>query len=304
MKSARPKSPGLIVVGRNSYIGGHLLEHAKRACLENVIGLASADCNFLDAKAVGHFFQSLKPSEYTVVFLAVVNKQVRNSFDSFVENVTMVQNLAAGCRFANVTSLIYCSSVDVYGNRPVVPITERSPIAPDTWYGLAKYVGEWMLLSAGEMDCPVTALRIPGIYGRGKNDPSVIGRMVADVRRTGKIRVHGEGVFRRDYVFNGDIARLVLSLGDVKYHGVLNVATGEGRPVLDVARAVGQALGRKFQIVHEPADASRDFDLVFDNSRLRSVFPDFCFTDLRSGVRSYLAGGAAASSATKGPDYR
>lgn len=302
MKSARLKKPGLIVVGRNSYIGGYLLEHAQRAGLKGVIGLASADCNFLNATAVSKFFKSLRPGEYTVVFLAVINKQVRNSFDSFVENVTMVRNLAAGCRLANVASLIYFSSVDVYGNQPDVPITESSPIAPDTWYGLAKYAGEWILSSSRELDCPVTVLRIPGIYGLAKNDPSVIGRMAADFKRTGRIRIHGRGCFRRDYVFVGDIARLVLALGGAKHNGVLNVATCRSRPMLEIARTVGEALGGRVDIVHEPANASRDFDLVFDNSRLRSVLPDFRFTDLRAGMRSYLTGGAATASATKGAD--
>jgi len=288
MNASAPTPPGLIVVGRNSYAGGWLLEHAQRAALPNVIGLASADCNFLDAEAVTRFFASLAPGEYTVVFLAVVNKQVRNSFESFLDNVTMVRNLVAGSRQAQVASLIYFSSVDVYGNRPVVPITERTPVAPDTWYGLAKYCGEWMLSGSGELDCPVTILRIPGVYGPARNDPSVIGRMAAELRRTGTIRIHGDGRFKRDYVFTGDVARLVLALREVKYNGVLNVATGHSRTLLETAQTIGSVLGGAFEIVHEPADASRDFDLVFDNARLRSLFPDFVFTDLATGVRSYL----------------
>jgi UDP-glucose 4-epimerase len=279
--------PGLIVVGKDSYIGGCLFEHAKRTGVPNLIGLGLADCNFLNREAVLHQFRSLPPGDYQMVFLAVINKSADVSYRAFVDNVAIVENLKAACATGRISSLIFFSSVDVYGNQPVLPISEETRLAPDTWYGLAKQVGEWMLLASGEVRCPVTVLRIAGIYGHAPNDRSVISKMVATLRKEGKITIHGAGTARRDFVHVGDVCRLVLQLLPKKTQGVLNVATGRSLSVNEVAHQVGQAMGGRFEIVHGPADASRDFDLVFDNRRLRQLLPGFAFTELSAGLRSY-----------------
>src|SRR6266850_6283274 len=128
----------LLVVGRRSYVGGCFAAYAQ-ARQPGTMALSSQDCNFLDREQVLSFFRSVGQEPLTVVFCAVINKSPANSFASLCDNLAMVNNLIDGAALANVESLIYLSSVDVYGNRPQVPLTEESSINPDTWYGLAKY---------------------------------------------------------------------------------------------------------------------------------------------------------------------
>ncbi len=277
----------VLIVGRNSYIGGYLSQYAKRRGLD-VTAIGSAECNFLNLKEVAEFFSARAARPHTVVFLAVVNKSVENSFKSYRDNVSIVRHFIDGCRRVDVRSIVYFSSVDVYGRRPPLPITEHSPITPDTWYGLAKYTCEWMLRSSGEVRCPVTILRIPGVYGRWDGDRSVIGRMVGAARKEGRIVVRGSGERLRDYVYVDDVARLVEALNPLKYDGVLNVATGVSRSVLEMARLVCRVLGRQVEIVHEAPDEEREFDLSFDNRALTAVLPGFQFSGLEVGIQTYL----------------
>jgi UDP-glucose 4-epimerase len=277
----------LLVVGATSYIGAAFTAFARgRGATVRAIG--SRDCDFRDRAQVMRVFASLDDGAWRVVFFSVVNKSVRNSYDDYLENVAMVRHLVEAMARHPVAGLVYFSSADVYGRRPPVPIDEDSPIAPDTWYGLAKYCGEWMLREPGAVACPVTILRIPGVYGAGPRDPSVIGRMVAGIRGDGRIVVRGDGTALRDYVHVDDVCRVVDALLARGHAGVLNVATGQSVPVIEVALTVGASLEVSFEIVHEPAERTREFDLVFDTSRLRATLPGFKFRTLDEGVRGYL----------------
>jgi nucleoside-diphosphate-sugar epimerase len=279
----------LVIVGRNSYIGNFFAGYAA-ARGADVIAVSSADCNFLEAGQVARFFAALGDEPCTIVALAVINKSVENTYRSHLQNLTIVRNLIDGHRLAHVESMVWFSSVDVYGVRPPLPITEETPVAPDTWYGLAKYSGEWMLGCSGEVACPVTILRIPGIYGPAPNDRSVIGRMVAGIRERRRVVIRGSGRSLRDYVHVGDVAALLEQLIPLRHHGVLNVATGESRTILEIADLLRDVLREEFEIVRGEADREREFDLVFDNRRLTALLPDFQFADIASGVASYRRG--------------
>jgi nucleoside-diphosphate-sugar epimerase len=275
----------LILIGKNSYIGRYLT--AKWAAQNQpCLALSSRDCDFLKTRQVCDFFDTLDDAAtHTVVFLAVINKPV-NTFQAFLRNIRMVENLILGMKRARIGSVVYFSTVDVYGLAPVLPITEQTKMAPDSWYGLAKQVSEWMLLSAGAVACPVTVLRLPGIYGSAPNDHSVVGRMVSDIRTTHRATIHGTGTTLRDHVYIYDLWRLVDRLVKLGHHGVLNVATGEGRSLIDILRLIGRVLNLNFEIEFAGED-KRCFDLKFDIGILKALLPDFKFSDMTVGLASY-----------------
>lgn len=278
----------LIIIGKNSYIGSYFSKYAS-SIGSSVISLSSLDCNFLEVTEVREFFTSLSNTEvYTIVFLATINRWVDNSFNSFNHNLQIVNNLITGCQLANIHSIIYFSSVDVYGSKPILPITEETKVNPDSWYGLAKYACEWVLLSSGQIQCPVTVLRIPGIYGNSKNDRSVVSKMVSSLKNNRKVVIKGTGKNQRDYVYINDLCLLLQSLLPLKYQGILNIATGRSTPINEIVQMAGKILSIEFEIIYESADSTREFDLMFDISLISSLVPNFRFTHLEEGIQSYL----------------
>ena len=276
----------LLIVGDTSYIGSYIARLSERAGAR-VIGVSRQVCDLLDAEQCAHFFAGLPPEKWTVVFLSVINKTAGNDYDAFERNVRMVRNFAQAQRSASIDGVVYFSSVDVYGRNPEIPITENSQIQPDTWYGLAKYDCEWILRSSGDVECPVTILRIPGVYGPAKNDRSVIGQLVRSICDRNAVSIRGSGQALRDYVFIGDVAEIVRRLATAQHEGVVNVATGKSHSIQELALLAGEVLNQEFQIEREPADSAREFDLVFDNRRLLSLTAGFTFTDISNGLRSY-----------------
>jgi len=285
-----PPDQRVLIIGSTSYVGRCLTEYANRNGAL-VTAVSSTHCNLLDTASACAFFGALdRGTAYDLVLLSVVNKDVANDYASYLDNVRMARNFmqavsGAGARIKSVT---YVSSVDVYGRRPALPLTENSQIAPDTWYGLAKYCCEWMLKTSGEIPCPTTVLRIPGIYGRGHRDRSVIGRFVRSMQDSRRVAISGSGQTLRDYTYVEDLCRLILQVIALRPGAIVNVASGASRAVVEIAKLVGAVLGQEFEIVPGEEDTERDFDLVFDNQGLRTLLPDFRFTELRRGIESYL----------------
>ena len=254
-----------------------------------VHAISSADCDFRDSAAVKQMFCALPDAPVTVVFCAVINKWKALSYQAYSENTALIYNFVRYYKLAPVKRIIYFSTSEVYGRRPLTPITEDTCIDPDSWYGLAKYVGEWSLLSSGEVKCPVTVLRIPGIYGAWSNDHSVIGKMVRALKERGSVEVTGSGNTLRDYVFLPDLSDVVIQLLSTTHHGIINVGTGESVTISSIGEAVCRAFGMAERVTPIAADTTRAFDLVFDTSTLRRVLPEVSFTKLDTGIRSYVS---------------
>ena len=277
----------VLIIGKNSYVGEFLCQHfsAKGA---DVVAVGSSDCNFLDSSPVHKLFKSLGEKPFAIIFLAVVNKNVENSYSAFLNNVQMAWNLVSGARDANFESVVYFSSVDVYGRAPKLPMSETTPLDPDTWYGLSKSTSEWIVREELGSKFPTCLLRIPGIFGHSRNDRSVIGRLIATIRKEGKVYIHGNGKLLRDYVFAPDLCRVVERLVMCKASGTFNVATGTSVSLLQILEAIRKALGIDFEIVHLPTNAERSFDMRYDISRLSAAIGNFDFSPLSAGIRSYL----------------
>jgi UDP-glucose 4-epimerase len=277
----------VLIVGKNSYVGEFLCHHvASQGARLTAVG--SSDCNFLEADSVQHLFQTLGGEPLTVLFLAVVNKDVRNSYFALLDNVKMAWNLVSGARDANVESLTYFSSVDVYGRSPKLPMTEATSLDPDTWYGLSKSTCEWIVREELRSKCPTCILRIPGIFGPSHNDRSVIGRFVSSIRQEGKVNLHGDGEVLRDFVFAPDLCRVIERLISRKASGTYNVATGTSHSLRQILEKIHQTLEIDFEIVHLPANPERNFDMCFDVTKLSAALGEFEFSPLDAAIRHYL----------------
>lgn len=293
MKAQLSNSPesiqgrNVLIVGKNSYIGEFLCEHfsARGAA---IVAVGSSDCNFLDSASVHELFKSFGGRPFTIIFLAVVNKDVENCYSAFLKNVQMAWNFVSAARDANVESVIYFSSVDVYGRAPKLPIKETTLMNPDTWYGLSKFSSEWIVWKELGSKVPTCLLRIPGIFGHSHKDRSVIGRLIATIRKEGKACIHGDGKLLRDYVFVPDLCEVVERLVTRKASGTFNVATGASVSLLQILGVIREALGIDFAIVHLPPNAERNFDMRYDTANLSAAIGEFDFSQLTAGIRSYL----------------
>lgn len=278
---------GVIIFGSNGNIGSAIVKLLKRDGVK-LSSFGLKECNFMDRKQSMGFFKNLSSEPCSIVFLAVINKSLRNDYQSFLDNITMVSNFIEAQSQINVRQITYFSSVDVYGTAPDLPISEKTKINPDSWYGLSKYCCEWALEHSPLIRCPLLILRLPGVYGNSYNDRSVIGKFLSDIRDKGQVTICGSGAILRDYIHVQDVSAVVKLLIKNPCNGILNLATGSSKSLLEIVRAMQNVFPERFEVIHKSADIEREFNLRFDISKIKSLFPEFKFTELEDGIRAYL----------------
>jgi UDP-glucose 4-epimerase len=173
------------------------------------------------------------------------------------------------------TRVLFTSSAAVYGSPVVLPISEGSPVAPVSPYGVSKHTAEqYVSLYAGLHRLRTASLRLFSVFGPGQRKQVVydlIARLAADPER---LEVIGDGSETRDFVFVEDVveaAVAVMQRGAVAGE-VYNVATGTGVSIRDlvgeVIAVLGVAPAVSFTGTVRPGDA---LHWIADIDRLRAL---------------------------------
>lgn len=278
-----------IIFGKNSRIGSGLAEFL----VQNGVrfhAVSSDDCDLENRMEVADFFLKFQDIDIAAVVLAVINKEVDNSYHSFQRNLQMVRNFLDSFPRNKRNKIIYLSSVDIYGISPSLPLTEDSPAQPEDWYALAKHVNERQFLFAAEKSGIQTIiLRIPGVYGSSSQENSIIANLIDRAQHNVPLEIYNDGSIVRDYLHIEDLSRLIELLITSDFHGLLNVATGKSMSLLELIRIIESELGKKGRInFTSPSNPKRNFDLRFSLGNLTAFFPDFHPCSMTAGIQKFV----------------
>ena len=189
---------------------------------------------------------------------------------------------------------VFISSASAYQTPPArIPVLESTPLRNPFWqYSRDKIAGEDLLVSAyRESGFPATIVRPSHTYDRTLV-PFDGGWTAVERMRQGKeIVVHGDGTSLWTLTHHEDFARgFVPLLGHPRTVGeAFHVTSDDVLTWNQIARSMAAAAGVEARIVHVPSDAiaaedpgwgagllgDKAHSMVFDNSKLRSVVPDF-----------------------------
>lgn len=276
------------VLGSNGFIGSRLCQWLS-AQGHDVKGWTSRDCDLTDALEVKQKLATL-PLGVRLIMCATVNRHVEDSYRAMGRNLLMAENLVDAAPPGHIGGLMFLSTVDVYGHAPVCPITERTAPRPMNYYGISKLASEHLLRRPGAIDCPVTVLRLPGVYGAGDNRRSIVGTFLNRIVAGQDIVLYGDGGVLRDYIDVGDVCRIVAALLPKPADTLLNVAKGQSLPLTEVIETLARVAGVPAKLTMHAADSDAAGDLLFDISALRQAIPDLQFTSLEAGAKDYLQG--------------
>jgi UDP-glucose 4-epimerase len=165
------------------------------------------------------------------------------------------------------------------GNFVPVPTPEDVPKDPESPYGIAKLAVEYYMGYFGRVHgLDTVALRYSNVYGPRQNphgEAGVVAIFCGRLLDGAPLRVYGDGLQTRDYVYVGDVARanVLASAAALPPAATLdvrafNIATGTETNVLELARSLMTAAGREVPIEHAPARAGeqRRSCLVIDRA--------------------------------------
>lgn len=195
----------------------------------------------------------------------------------------------AGLRQRPEASLTYISSGGtVYGDPERLPVPETAPTRPRGAYGRLHLECEREIeRHAAEHELTARILRCSTVYGEHQRPDRGQGAIVTflhRIERGDEIELYGADETVRDYIYAGDVARVVADLlGRDDAPRVLNVAAGEGTSLADLLKLTERQAGREARVRRHPP---RDFDvreIVLDIGNLRRL-TEFEPTPLPEGI--------------------
>jgi len=298
----------VLVTGGAGFIGSHTVEAliagggrvrvldnfstGRRENLPASVMLEVVDGDVRDPVVVDRAMRGVTRVLHLAAQVSVV-KSVEDPVTSGAVNVGGFLVVLDAARRAGIGRLVYASSAAVYGAPDQVPLDESAPARPQSPYGLEKSIDDqYAALFSDLYGMHCLGLRYFNVYGP-RQDPAspyagVISKFLDCMRASRPLRVFGDGEQTRDFVFVEDVARAnVLALA-APATGVCNVGTGRSASLLEVARLLGDASGRRLEIRHERARPGDIRHSATSTARLREVIGDLRPVGLQEGLRTLL----------------
>lgn len=279
----------ILVTGGAGYIGSHTcvellssgyevvvvdnLSNSKYESLKRVQKIAGKPLSFhridlLDKSSLSEVFRSYSiQSVIHFAGLKAVGESVSFPLRYYKNNVAGTISLCEVMTENKVKNLVFSSSATVYGDPPIVPVTEDSALNPTNPYGRTKWMIEEMLkdIQISDPSWNIALLRYfnpvgahpSGLIGEDPNDiPNNLLPYITQVGigKLSELKVFGndyptvDGTGVRDYIHVVDLAighihalrKLLCDPGIVTY----NLGTGRGYSVLEMLRAFEAASKR------------------------------------------------------------
>lgn len=199
---------------------------------------------------------------------------------------------------AGIRRIAFASSGGtVYGVRNG-PFNEDAPTMPVSPYGVGKLAIEGFIrhaCAASPMEFDI--YRIANAYGPRQpagGGQGVIAIWMRRIREGGRVEALGlESI--RDYVFVGDIARLMMfSARERRGSEVFNIGTGKGTSLTELIEIFRAVIPAHFEVAVGPG---RPFDvssIILSGEKIIREFPGFHYTPLEEGIRRTWEAAAAA----------
>ncbi|WP_133136647.1 NAD-dependent epimerase/dehydratase family protein [Legionella rowbothamii] len=162
--------------------------------------------------------------------------------------------------------IVYTSSCAVYGDTPHLPLTENQLVKPLSSYGCDKLAVELNAYALGKnYQLPTLGLRLFNLYGPRQAPESlysgVITKFINKLKDTKSPIIFGDGTQTRDFIFVKDVVNaLVNAMRKVNTDGgVVNVCTGKGISISQLALEIAKLMGKNIKPTHAP---KRSYDIL------------------------------------------
>lgn len=194
--------------------------------------------------------------------LASVPRSVEAPLDSHAACATGTLHLLDAARRSGVRRLVYAASSSAYGDQPFSSKRETDLLAPISPYGAAKLAGEMYCQAfTATYGFETVCLRYFNVFGP-RQDPdspysAVIPLFITALLAGRRPTVFGDGQQSRDFTFISDVVQgnLLAADADRVAGRVFNIAGGRSISLLQLLKALNDALGTDVQPLHQPPRA-------------------------------------------------
>jgi len=221
------------------------LATGKRAYLNPAAPLVEIDVS-TDSEGLTSAFDGREVVFHTVA-LPRIARSIEDPLGTHATNVTGTLRVLKAAHDAGVRRVVYSSSSSVYGDQPVLPLTEDMPPNPLNPYACQKYMGEIYAQNFQRtFGLQTVILRYFNVYGPRQVMEGLYKLVIGifmEQRQLGKpLTIHGDGEQTRDFTWVGDVVRANALAGESERVGqaeVINIGSGRETSVNRIAELVG-----------------------------------------------------------------
>lgn len=199
----------------------------------------------------------------------------RSPRDVVETNVTGTLNVLQACRDGAVGQLLHTSTSEVYGTARTVPIREDHPLQGQSPYSASKIGADHLVESfTKSFEVPAVIVRPFNTYGPRQSARAIIPTVISQALAGDTLRL-GSLDPTRDFNFVGDTVNgfLDIAAANITNAEVFNLGTGKEYSIGEMVDRVGQILGKRLQVEHDPQrlrpPASEVERLIADSSKAR-----------------------------------
>ncbi len=285
----------ILLSGASGFVGSHLLRGLQQTYgAANVLAytsrpIAGTQCILHQGYSpeTTNFADAGYPHIHTLIHAGAATpangKEARDEALA-ATNLASTRTLLNG-QFPNLRQLICISSLDVYA--PATLITEDTPTAPSTPYGLSKLHTEELCTEfALQHNLIHQTLRLGHVYGPGEEKYQKMIPATFQRLRTGQSpQLYGEGAERRAFIYIADVVTAILAaLKLPESAGPINIAGDTPISMRDLLTLIMQITGSTQPVETIPTSTAGQ-DIVFNIAKLqRLLLPTQ--TPLATGLRA------------------
>tara|TARA_B110000444_G_scaffold16639_1_gene14288 strand:+ start:369 stop:1337 length:969 start_codon:yes stop_codon:yes gene_type:complete len=223
------KSRNILIYGASGYIGNALKEKLKIKNYEFSSVSSSFNINSKnDIKIKSYSDENIpkiilkKKSINLIFFLASqtsVKKSSQNKSKNLIESIKPLINLYEYSLENKIhLHIIFTSTITVFGSKNM-NINKKTRVSPETTFDIHKSFFEQYLIFFAKTSkyFNYTILRLPNIYGPGKNsiskeeDRGILNKIISNsLKNNASIKVYGDGKYLRDFIFIDDLIELFI----------------------------------------------------------------------------------------------
>ena len=221
-------------------------------------------------------------SEMTELFSTLL-KNAMHSVDLNLRSILQLLNF-----IPHLDGMLYASSLSVYGIPKYLPIDEKCPTNPITFYGCGKLGAEkYLKLFSNTHSVPLTIMRYSSVYGPRNRTKRALPTFINLALEDKPITLHGNGDAFCDFIYISDVVDATKSGMLTNQSEVYNIGSGVKFTVLQLAQKIIELTNSKSRIKY--SDESSSFDYVFDISKAKNNLGFSPKTSIEEGLTKEIA---------------
>jgi UDP-glucose 4-epimerase len=171
---------------------------------------------------------------------------------------------------------IYASTMSIYGDQDILPVTEEHNPNPKSFYAVGKLASENYLKIYSQFGINCSAIRLFSVYGPGQNmdnlKQGMISIFLAQALKENKITVKGSTDRFRDFVYIDDaVESFIKALELDQDFQTINICSGVKLTINDLLKSITAGVGDKIDIDIQNGTKGDQFGIYGDNTKAATI---------------------------------